>query len=682
MVYRPWKISTPAPAEVEKLKKELGIPELACRVMAARDCGDPQRARELCGAGRAMSDPMEMKGMAQAVERIHRAMDDGERIVVFGDYDVDGVTAAALLYTYLDAAGADVYYKLPNREDDGYGLSEKAVELMAAKDVTLIITVDNGISAVGPVARAAELGIDVVVTDHHLPPSELPQAAALVDPQLPADSSGCQDLSGAGVAFKLIAALDGCTCGEMLPFYGDLAAIGTIADIMPLEGENRTLVKAGLALLQETERPGLAALIRVCGLEGKPLTAENVSFGLAPRLNAAGRMDDATAALQLLLCEDEDEAEELARALDEKNAARQQAEQEIAGQIAQTIAADPAYQSERILVVWGHGWHQGVIGIVASRVVERFGKPAIIISVDDCGQGKGSGRSVGGVSLYEAIRSCAGLLTRFGGHEMAAGLSIEEGNLQAFRREINRWAAERHPVPERPALNVDASVQVSELNEQEVRSLDVLAPFGSGNPSPLFVVEHAVIEGVYAVGEGRHSRLRLRQGKNVLYAVLFGKAPAQLNYGMGDVVDAVVALSVYEGKNGASVSARIKDLRPSGLTERHLALAGLAEALQCGASLDAGQRASIRPQRADTAAVYRFLAGRREGVPAGDLRPVFAKLGEENTGKILISLAALEQLELVERAVNAQGTEVLRIVPSTGKKDLASAPVLRSLEEG
>ncbi len=680
MNFRPWKLKQPAPDKAAALRAALGAPELVCAVLAARGFS-PEEARRFCTEGEALSDPMRMAGMEAAVARIHRALDDGERIVVFGDYDVDGVTATALLYTYLDAAGADVYYKLPSREDEGYGLSEEAVRMMAGKGVTLIITVDNGVSAAGPIALAKELGVDVVVTDHHLPPPQLPQAAAIVDPQLPGDESPCKSLSGAGVAFKLAAALDGGSPADMLPFYGDLAALGTVADVMQLQGENRTLVKAGLAVLQETDRPGLAALIKTCGLEGKTLTAENVSFGLAPRLNAAGRMDDATDALRLLLCEDEEEAEQMAAALEEQNAARQKAEQEIAEAVEAAVEADPSYLSDRVLVVWGEGWHQGVIGIVASRVMERCGKPTIIVSVDANGEGKGSGRSMEGLPLYDAIAACGELLIRFGGHALAAGLSIAKENLPAFRRAVNAWAAREVPVFTPPPLEVDAPVQLGTLTPENVAALDMLAPFGSGNPAPLFLAKDAVVDGVYPAGStGKHSRLRLRQGGAGMYAVLFGQSPAQLPYGAGDHVDAVLALSIFEGRNGPMVSARIKDLRPAGMGEELLADIGLAEALCCGAQLPEPQRAALRPTREETAALYRQLAAKGAGgVPASDLRPLFGRLAPLGAGKVLVALTALEQLDLVRRGVSAQGAEVWRIVPAAGKKDLASAPILQGL---
>lgn len=681
MTYRPWRLAPQNEEAARRLAAETGMPRLVCDVLASRGYHTPEQAEALCGPGMALTDAMRLSGMPQAVARIQQALDNGERIVVFGDYDVDGVTATALLYTYLDSAGADVYYKLPSRGEDGYGLSEAAVELMDEKGVSLIITVDSGISAAAAVRRAKELGIDVVVTDHHLAPAQLPEAAAVVDPQQPGDASGCGMLAGAGVAFKLVCALEGCPAEELLPVYGDLAAIGTVADIMPLVGENRHIVKAGLALLQETDRPGLAALIRQCGLEGKRLTAENISFALAPRLNAAGRMDDATAALELLLCEEEPQAAALAAALEEKNAERQRTEQQISQHVLDTIAADPTYAADRILVIWGEGYHQGVIGIVASRIVEKFGKPAIVIALDEGGEGKGSGRSVPGVSLYDAIAACAPLLVRYGGHAQAAGLSVRKENLVALRRAINDWAAREYPVPAAPPLAVDTCVQLAALTPQAVAGLERLAPFGAGNPAPLFLVENAVLEGIYPLSEGKHVRLRLRQGGAALNAVYFGKGPDTLCYAPGARVDVVLALSIFEGKTGPMVSARVKDIRPAGLKDEYLDSLALAQAAMAGAALAPQDVQKVYPQREDTAAVYRLVAACPAGICTEDLRSVFATCGEQRAGKVLVSLQALCELGLAERRQDARG-EFLRIVPVQGKKDLAAAPVLQRLRGG
>ena len=672
MLYRPWRIARPEKTQVASVAAHTGLAPLVCGVLCARGKTTPDKLDDLLGEGK-LSSPNLLLNMDKAVQRILAAVDSGERIAVFGDYDVDGVTATALLYTYLDSIGADVYYKLPNRDDDGYGLSESAVELMASRDVTLIITVDNGISAHAAVARAKELGVDVVVTDHHLPPETLPDAAAVVDPRLPGDQSPCKSLCGAGMAFKLAAALEGCEPEELLPYYGDLAAIGTVADIMTLEGENRRIVKAGLALMQHTDRPGLAALIRSCGLEDKPLTAENISFGISPRLNAAGRMDSATEALELLLCEDEEEAERLAASLEDKNAARQKAEQEIAQSVIEAIESDPTYGADRILVVAGEGYHQGVIGIVASRIVEKYGKPAIIISVDETGEGKGSGRSIRGISLYSAIAACSDLLIRFGGHDLAAGLSVEAEKIPALRKAMNEWAAREYPVVESPALEIDAPVRLSRLSPESVSALDVLAPFGAGNPAPVFVVEHAVIDAVYALCEGKHSRIRLRQQGAALYAVLFGKGPDGLAYHVGDVVDAAVSLSVYEGKAGPMVSARIRDLRPAGLDEAYLKPVGWCDAFFCGAQLSEEARAACCPERSDVADVYRLV--RSSHVNAEDLRPVFHALGERRAGRIVASLRALEELNLIEKAPGG----MVHAVANAPKRNLDDAPVLQKL---
>ena len=378
--------------------------------------------------------------------RILRAIDEGETIVVFGDYDVDGVTATALLYQHLKGMGASAKCMLPSREGDGYGLSKNAIQSIYDKGCRLIVTVDNGISAVEEAAFAASLGIDLIITDHHLPHESLPQAVAIIDPRRADDHSPFKGLCGAGVAFKLCAALDGCPPEEMLEYCGDLAAVGTVADVMPLTGENRTIVKAGLRQLQNTDRPGFCALLEEVGLAGRPVTAENVSYAIAPRINAAGRMDSAVTALQLVLCEDEDRAEELAHKLTDINSQRQETEMEIVRAAQELLDAEPERLEDRVILLWGRDWHPGVIGIVASRLVEKTGRPVIVVSVDEHGEGKGSGRSVQGFNLHECIASCADILLRFGGHAMAAGLSVREEDLPTLRQRLNDWAARECPV--------------------------------------------------------------------------------------------------------------------------------------------------------------------------------------------------------------------------------------------
>lgn len=676
MNYRAWQIQRPDEARARALAEAIGAPVLLARVLAGRGLDTPEKAMTLLMGSEPLSDPFLLKDMDKAVERILRAVDAEESIVVYGDYDVDGVTATALLYEYLAGMGAKVRCMLPSREGEGYGLTDKALATLSKKGVTLVITVDNGISAADQAARAKALGIDLVITDHHLPQDTLPDAAAVVDPVRPDDESPFKQLSGAGVAFKLCAALAGCRPEEMLEYCGDLAAIGTVADVMQLTGENRTLVKAGLSALRNTERPGLAALMEAAGVAPERLTADDISFGLAPRLNAAGRMDSAGLALRLLLCEEDERAHEIAGQLNTLNQARQAAEHEIMGRLEAQLAADPSLACQRIMVLWGEEYHPGVIGIVASRLVEKYGRPAMVITlIGD--EGRGSGRSVAGVNLHAGIAACSGMLIRYGGHALAAGLSIRRGLLEQFRAAINEWAAREYPVITPPPLRLDAPVRLAELaTADQVRGLDYLAPCGSGNPEPLFLVENAVLDGVWPVGEGRHVRLRLVQDGHTFTAVYFKMTEQRLPYAVGDRVDAALRLSIYEGRQGPQASGRVIGLRPAGLPDRAAEEAALYTAFTLGTPLTPQQRRALRPSREETAVVYRLVRAGR--VHCDDLSPVFARLAGQ-AGKVLVSLQALEELGLIGRR-EAGDAAFWQALPVQGKKDLAGAPILRALE--
>ena len=650
---------------------------LLAGILAARGITDPAEALTLLAGEEELSDPELLTDMHKACQRIWQAIDNGETIVVYGDYDVDGVTATALLYQHLKGMGATVKCMLPSREGDGYGLSKNAIQSIHDKGCQLIVTVDNGISAVEEAEFAAQLGVDLIITDHHLPPEQLPKAVAVVDPRREDDTSPFKGLCGAGVAFKLCAALDGCPAEEMLDYCGDLAAVGTVADVMPLTGENRTLVKAGLRQLQQTDRPGMEALLEEVGLAGKPVTAENVSYAIAPRINAAGRMDSAVTALQLVLCEDPDRAAELAHKLNQINVQRQETETQIFQAVQQQLEQQPDCLEDRVMLLWGRDWHPGVIGIVASRMVERTGRPVIIVTVDEQGEGKGSGRSVQGFNLHACIGSCADLLIRYGGHAMAAGLSVREENLPELRRRLNEWAAREYPVLHTPPLCCDLAIHLDRITVDSVRRLEQLAPYGAENPTPVFLLQNAVLDGVYPVSEGKHSRLRLRQGNASIYAVWFGMAPEQLPYATGDVVDAALNLSVYDAPRGAQLSGRIIDLHPAGLGSCTAEQAALVQALRRGAPLTPDQKTLITPPRSHIIAVYRELQARRWH--AEDMQPLCAKLGEENTGKTLVAVTALEQVGLIAAAQRGSA-KFWELVPSTGKKNIADAPVLKCLE--
>ena len=653
------------------------LPMFLCRVLASRGIKDSASAETFLNCTQPLCDPMELHDMEKAVTIVRRAIDKGKKILVFGDYDCDGITATVLLYEYLEGEGANVCYYIPERLNEGYGLSMKTMEMVISSGIELIITVDNGISAVEEADYAAELGIDLIITDHHLPPETLPKAIAVVDPRREDDTSPFKGLCGAGVAFKLCAALDGCPPEEMLDYCGDLAAVGTVADVMPLTGENRTLVKAGLRQLQNTDRPGLEALLEEVGLAGRPVTAENVSYAIAPRINAAGRMDNAVTALQLVMCEDPDRAAELAHKLNEINTKRQETELQIFKAAQELLEQEPERLEDRVMLLWGRDWHPGVIGIVASRLVERTGRPVIVVTIDEHGECKGSGRSVQGFNLHACIGACADLLIRYGGHAMAAGLSVREENLPALRRRLNDWAARECPVLHTTPLECDLPIHLDRVTVESVRKLDQLAPYGAENPTPVFLLQNAVLDGVYPVSEGRHSRLRLRQGNASVYAVWFGMPPEQLPYAMGDVVDAALNLSVYDSPRGAQLSGRILDLHPAGLGTKLAEQAAFVVALRRGTPLTEEQKKLITPERSDIVTVYRELQARRWH--AEDLQPLCAKLGEKNTGKTLVAVTALEQVGLIA-TVEKGGAKYLELVPAQGKKNLADAPILKCLE--
>lgn len=497
-------------------QKEAG---LLAGILAARGITDPAEALTLLAGEEELSDPMLLTDMDKACERILRAIDEGETIVVFGDYDVDGVTATALLYQHLKGMGAAVKCMLPSREGDGYGLSKNAIQSIYDKGCRLIVTVDNGISAVEEAAFAASLGIDLIITDHHLPHDTLPQAVAIVDPRRADDHSPFKGLCGAGVAFKLCAALDGCPPEEMLEYCGDLAAVGTVADVMPLTGENRTIVKAGLRQLQNTDRPGFCALLEEVGLAGKPVTAENISYAIAPRLNAAGRMDSAVTALQLVLCEDEDRAVELAHKLSDINIQRQETEMEIVKAAQELLDAEPERLEDRVILLWGRDWHPGVIGIVASRLVEKTGRPVIVVSVDEHGEGKGSGRSVQGFNLHECIASCADILLRFGGHAMAAGLTIRKENLRRFSALFEQAVSEMYDasVFNRVVL-VDGALSPEEITFPLVEAISARI-WGQGFERPLFANDFTVLS--QRVLKETHLKILLELGDMRFDAIFF-----------------------------------------------------------------------------------------------------------------------------------------------------------------
>ena len=513
MKFPSWHVAQENSAAAERLA-DAGYPYLVSGVLASRGVECAEDAAEFLTQETSLTySPFLMRDMDKAVERIAQAVAAGERIAIFGDYDVDGITATCIMVDYLKSRGADVLHYIPRRIEDGYGLSRDAIEGLRKGGATLLVTVDCGITGVEEVAFARSIGMDVVVTDHHECKETLPVACAVVDPRRGDCEYPFKHLAGCGVALKLVLALGGPDREEALfSRYCTLAAVGTVADVMQMTGENRTIVSRGLATLDRSDFIGLHALLKEAGLTGREISSVQIGFVLAPRINAAGRMGAADMAADLLLCQDPAQAEELAKALCALNRERQCVEQTIYSQAEEMIEQLPE-EERRALVLASDTWHQGVVGIVASRLSEKYSRPSFMIHLNG-GVGKGSCRSWGGFNLFAALESCSDLLLGFGGHELAAGFTIDEANIPAFRERMNQYAAE-YWVGKAPesVLEIDMELhQPGRVTLQEVEALSALEPYGSGNARPLFCLMGATLLRTQNVGQNRHLKLRLGKG--------------------------------------------------------------------------------------------------------------------------------------------------------------------------
>lgn len=513
------------------LARELEMPRAAAEILWRRGMRDAESARRFLQPKlEDLHDPFLLKDMDVAVERIRRAIAGGERIEIHGDYDVDGVTSTVVLKIALDMVGAETGWHIPHRLHDGYGMQPGAVEEAAARGTRLIVSVDNGIRAGAAIARGNELGIDTIVTDHHLPETELPPALAVVNPNRADCAYPNANLCGAGVAFKLAHAVlrgAGWTDAKLyrvLESFLKMVAIATVADIVPLTGENRVIVKHGLAGLGHVRNTGLRALLRAAGFEDKVPDATEVGFRIAPAINASGRMKSAGAAVRMFLTTDAAEATGIANELMALNQQRQTAERAIVTEIVARCTETPVTDEDAALVLWGEGWHRGVVGIVASRVVERFHRPAIVLGVEN-GVAQGSGRSIGAFHLLEALEGMRDLFTKFGGHSHAAGLTLPETRLPEFRARFRQWAAERLTREDlQPTVEPDVLLELSEVDEALWNALERIAPFGQENRKPLFAARGVELAGPPQVWKEKHMRLTARQGGRIVTMKGWGMA--------------------------------------------------------------------------------------------------------------------------------------------------------------
>ena len=624
--------------------------------------------------------------MDKAVEVVREVIDRGEKMVVYGDYDVDGITATCTLVDYLRSKGAKCEYYIPNRLTDGYGLTRPAMEQLYEQGTRLLITVDSGITANEEIAVARELGMQVVITDHHECHENLPDAQAVVDCKRTDDTYPFSSLAGVGVAFKLICALEGDTL-SMLDRYADLVALGTVADVMPIVGENRIIVAEGLKKLSVTANIGLEMLLREAGMKNRRLTSSTISYVLAPRINAAGRMGKAELAAELFLTKDPIRAQALAAELCEQNKLRQNEENKILEQTLTRLRREYNPLEDKIIVLAGEGWHQGVIGIVCSRLCDRYGCPVVLISVDEDGVGKGSGRSIGSFNLFEALTSCEDLFERYGGHALAAGLTVQADRIEELRTRLRKYAETHVTMAELvPQLHIDCMVQSEWLTQENIESLSVLEPYGMKNAEPVFCMKDLIVEDITPLSSDRHVRLSLSKDGTRLGAIWFGTGAGGLGFVPGSTVDAAFHLEINEYHNRRSVQLVICDVQLSECEHRaDQLILNLYNILMQDGPLTALEARRLLPERKDLVAVWRHIVCRAEdgrlSVPDGALsrRVSWESRREINIGKLLVSLDVFSESGLISYHFK-EGMINVCLKPYEGKADISGSVVLRTLQ--
>ena len=653
MSRKKWLVSALDKELASDIAEEYDIDPFCSLLLVSRGITDDSEIFDFFSKECRLSDPFEIKDMDKAAERIRKAIEEKEKILIYGDYDADGVTSTALLYLYLKSENADVITYIPDRNSEGYGLNLDAVKEISEKGVKLIITVDNGISAFNEADYISSLGMDLVITDHHKASHTIPQAVAVVDPHRYDCPSEFKLWAGVGVAFKLVCALSDKTTDELLDLYSDLVTIGTIGDIVSLTGENRAIVKHGLKILNKTTRPGVKALKQIAGVDGKEINASTVAFSLVPRINAIGRISSAEEAFRLLISEEEGNALFYAQTVDSSNVTRQDVEKIISGEAEAQIRNNPEMLYDRVLIFSGENWHGGVIGIVAARLTQKYGKPCIVIT-DDGKEAKGSGRSIEGFSLYEAINSASHLLNHFGGHTLAAGFGLDSENIDDFKKAVQDYAK----TVEMPFATValDCKLKPEFISADVLDVISALEPFGAGNPQPMFGLFGMTLTSVQPIGGGKHLRLSLRRGNATVSALYFGVTLNDFPYDEGDILDLAVRLEKNEYMGQTKVSIYIKDVRMSGTDDdKYLRSVRLYEKLKRKEKLSKKQIEFITPTRQNIADVFRFIRSNKGW--KHDLDVLCYRLSSDGSDacRVLTAIDVLEELGIFRK----NGNEIL-----------------------
>ena len=669
-----WIISGADREKVNMLIEQYGLPTLTAVLLSIRDITEKEKIEKFFSRETELSDPFLMKDMDKAVERIKSAVTAGEKICIYGDYDCDGITATTILYSYLESVFANVMYYIPDRNAEGYGMNTGAVEKLKNEGVQLIVTVDNGISAINEIDYANSLGIDVVVTDHHKTQDILPKAVAVVNPHRADDTSPYEDLCGAGIALKLAMAMEG-EQFSIMENYGEIAAIGTVADLVPLTGENRTIVKAGLENIGNTERVGLSSLIEIAGID--TVNAGNIGFRIAPRINAAGRLGTTYDALRVFMTEDYDEAQQKAKILNQLNAQRQSIELDIFNEICDYIKINPEYSYDRVIVVSSENWNAGVIGIVSSRVTELFGKPSIVISESGeiC---KGSGRSVSGFSIVDAVFACSEYLEKYGGHPMAMGFSIKKENIEPFRKAINAYANKIDKMP-LSTVKIDCKLNPEKIFPEMVHEIQEFEPFGYGNSKPVFALCEMRLDKIIPLKEGKHLKLAVSRNNARLNIMKFSTTVDEFPYSEGDILDFAVSLetNVYQGRE--NISFNVRDIKLSGVSNERI-MYSLQEYDKYKSGVLSDKILKILPTRENFAAVYKYILSTRKKYYFIDSMLYKIHNVEINAFKLLMILEILSERGLIEYEREFDRLKI-SVVDIKVKVNLQASPIYIKLKE-
>ncbi|MBR4909878.1 MAG: single-stranded-DNA-specific exonuclease RecJ [Clostridia bacterium] len=637
MSLKKWRIGAADKAAANIIANECDIDPFAALIAVSRGITDASELEMMISNEPVLCDPRELADISVAADYLNAAVSDNKKIAVFGDYDCDGVVATAIMFDYLKSRGADVCFYIPDRIEEGYGMSREAVLKLHNEGVNVIVTVDNGISCADEVAYAGSLGIEVVVTDHHLPPENLPEAVAVVDPHRTDCRSSFKEICGAQVAFKLICVMEDKEPEQMLYRYGDLLTVAVIGDVMPLINENRSIVKYGLCIIKNKPRTGLSALINSAGIDRNTINAAKVSFGIVPRINTAGRMDSALRAFELLTSKDMLSALKIAGELEDLNALRQKTEKDIFTEAVEQIEQS-GYRYNRVIVVSGNNWHMGVMGIVASRICEKYSKPAIVLSVNG-DIAHGSGRSYEGFALYEAISACSDILIKYGGHALAAGVTLGAGDIDEFRKRINRYARSEAYCP--PELRLDLKLNPAAVNIDMAYSVKKLEPFGFGNPVPMFGIFGVCIEKITELSGGKHLKITFKKADTAFQALLFSVSADKFGFYPGDICDIAVCLDVSEFKGNDTLSIQIKAIRLSGEYPD-----SLFEDIAAFDDFESGYGADpavLLPSREQIAVLYKKISAS----PVSAKRMEYLFTDDPGYAKTQIALKVLRELGLI-----------------------------------